>query len=102
MPRKSEKSFQLTSKAIEDLKSIALYTEETWGTRQRNIYLKQIDDLFHLIAKSPKKGKSCFEVKEGYYKYNVGKHIIFYRQISAMEIQVVRILHSSMDVPDHL
>ncbi len=44
-------AFQLTTKAKEDLKNIARYTQENWGIKQRNIYLKQIDDVFHAISK---------------------------------------------------
>ena len=101
-------SFQLTVRAKEDMKNIARYTQEVWGVSQRNVYLKQIDDIFHLVAKSPANGRSCDEIRDGYYKYNVGKHVIFYRQISKKsdkketEIQIVRILHSAMDVPNNL
>jgi toxin ParE1/3/4 len=94
--------FQLTVKAKEDLKNIALYTQEIWGIRQRNFYLKQIDEVFHIISKSPDKGRICDNIRKGYYKHSAGKHIIFYRQISKKEIQIVRILHESMDVPSHL
>lgn len=93
--------FQLTIRAKEDLKSIALYTEDLWGLVQRNLYLKQIDDVFHIIAKSPHCGRACDYIRQGYYKYNIGKHIIFYRQISVGEVQIVRILHDSMDIPNH-
>ena len=93
--------FQLTSRAKEDLKNIALYTENVWGVEQRNIYLKQIDHAFHIITRSPKQGRSCDYIRQGYYKYNIGKHIVFYRQISIKEVQIVRILHDSMDIPNH-
>lgn len=95
-------TFHLTRKAKEDLLEIAIYTEETWGVKQRDIYLKQIDDTFHLIAKSPNKGRSCDYLKQGYYKYPIGKHLIFYRQFSPEEIQITRILHVSIDIADQL
>ena len=93
--------FQLTARAKDDLKNIAFYTEEVWGIEQRNQYLKQIDGAFHIIAKSPKRGRSCDYIRQGYYKYSIGKHIIFYRQISAEEVQIVRILHETMDIPNY-
>ncbi|MDA0902555.1 MAG: type II toxin-antitoxin system RelE/ParE family toxin [Proteobacteria bacterium] len=95
-------NFQLTLRAKNDLKNIALYTQETWGLKQRNFYLDQIDDAFHLIAKSYKLGESCDYIKEGYRKYSFKKHIIFYRKISQSDIQIVRILHSSMDATKHI
>jgi len=36
-------TFRLTRKAREDLKSIARYTQKTWGVSQRNKYLTQLD-----------------------------------------------------------
>jgi toxin ParE1/3/4 len=32
-------TYRLTNKALEDLRSIARYTEENWGREQRNRYL---------------------------------------------------------------
>lgn len=95
-------TFHLTRKAKEDLLEIAFYTQENWGTKQRNIYLKQIDDAFHLIAKFPNKGRSCDYLKQGYYKYMVGKHLIFYRQFNPKEIQITRVLHVSMDIAEQI
>lgn len=94
--------FHLTTKAKKDLIKIARYTEENWGVKQRNSYLEQIDSVFHLVAESPKRGLACDEIREGYRKFSVGKHIVFYRQFSAKEIQIVRILHASMDIENHL
>lgn len=95
-------TFQLTIRAKEDLKNIAQFTKETWGIAQRDIYLKQIDDVFRVISETPNKGRACDEIRENYYKFSVGKHIIFYRQISKKTVQIVRILHASMDILSHL
>ncbi len=90
-------NFHPTNKALEDLKNIAIYTEENWGIGQRDLYPEKIDEAFHLVAKSPRKGKNCDYIRFGYFKYQVGKHLIFYRRFSEREIQIVRILHVSMD-----
>lgn len=99
-------NFHLTTKAKEDLKNIARHTQENWGIKQRDIYLGQIDEIFHTIAKSPNKGRACDEIRENYFKFSAGKHVIFYRQVvkdlGKKEVQIVRILHSSMDIPSHL
>ena len=91
-------NFHLTAKAKEDLKNIALYTHESWGIEQRDFYLEEIDHAFNLIANSPNKGRACDYIRVGYFRYYVGKHVIFYRQFSKKEIQIVRILHINMDV----
>lgn len=95
-------SFYLTKQAKKDLKIIARYTEKTWGRKQRNIYLKQIDEVFFIISKTPDLGQNCGYIKAGYYKYRLQKHIIFYHHINYPEIEIVRILHASMDIPTHL
>ncbi|WP_208107586.1 MULTISPECIES: type II toxin-antitoxin system RelE/ParE family toxin [Idiomarina] len=46
------KPFQLTNKAKSDLKEIALFTFHRWGREQRNVYLKQFDESFWLLAEN--------------------------------------------------
>jgi toxin ParE1/3/4 len=84
----------LTKLARLDLKSIAKYTEKEHGKDQRNKYLKKIDKIFSLIVENPNLGTSCFHIRDGYYKYPIGKHIIFYRKITESNIEVVRVLHN--------
>ena len=54
--------FRLTRKAIEDLRSIARYTENTWGRDQRNAYLSKLDASFHTIAREPQIGLTCDDI----------------------------------------
>jgi toxin ParE1/3/4 len=49
-------TFRLTRKAREDLKSIARYTQKTWGVAQRNKYLTQLDERFAVLADAPTPG----------------------------------------------
>ncbi len=91
-------SFELTKSAQADLKSIAKFTQERWGVRQRNTYLKEIDQVFHALAKNPVMGRACDEVREGYRKFPHGSHVIYYNQIDSGVLLVVRILHTTMDV----
>ncbi len=90
--------FKLTHKAKNDLYLIAKYTEEHWGKEHRNIYTKQFDDMFHLLADNPLAGKACDYIKIGYRKFPQGSHIIFYRKGLISKIEIIRILHKSMDV----
>lgn len=94
-------AFQLTRKAREDLRSIGRYTQATWGRDQRSQYLSRLDVAFHALAQSPEMGQACDYIREGYHKYHVGRHFIFYRQ-SDVGITVIRILHDRMDVEAHL
>ena len=90
-------NFHLTELAKQDLRSIGRYTQTTWGREQRNTYLAKIDAAFQLLAMEPQLGKSCDDLRPGYRKYPVGKHLIFYRQ-SADRLEIIRILHQRMDI----
>jgi toxin ParE1/3/4 len=92
------KTFALTSKAKADLRAIAIFTEERWGKEQRNLYIKQFDDAFHLLTNAPLAGKACDYIRNGYRKFPQGSHIIFYKDNNKQKIEVVRILHKNMDV----
>lgn len=92
------KAFELTREAKEDLRKIAGFTEKRWGRDQRFLYIKQFDDVFHLLAKTPSVGKQCDSIKEGYRKFPQNSHIIFYRESTDSLIIIIRILHKSMDV----
>ena len=85
--------FSLTQRAKSDLKAIASFTEGRWGRAQRNIYIKQFDDAFHTLVKSPSIGKSCNFIKENYKIFPQGSHIIFYKIAPSKNIEIIRILH---------
>ena len=42
--------FELTKKAKSDLKDIAVYTQNTWGKHQRNIFKQNITAFFHNLS----------------------------------------------------
>ena len=94
--------FHLTKKAYEDLKGIAIYTQDTWGKSQRVIYLKMIDDVFYDLSANPLHGMNADYICKGYYKYKIGKHLIFYRMVSESDIEIVRILHQRMDIESNI
>ena len=90
--------FALTRKAKADLRAIAIYTEGQWGVEQRNLYIKQFDDTFRMLAAAPSIGRRCDDVLPGYRKFPHGSHIVFYKKGRESGIEIVRILHKSMDV----
>ena len=96
------RKFDLTRSAQADLKSIARYTQERWGVRQRNTYLKEVDQVFRTLAKNPLMGLSCDDIREGYRKFPHGSHVIFYKQLGEDELLIVRILHGTMDVEPNI
>jgi toxin ParE1/3/4 len=95
-------SFTLTQKAKADMFFIGRYTYKQWGKAQQRRYLTQLDSAFHDLADKPDIGRACDDIREGYFKYGVGKHVIFYRHTGKDKIEIVRILHGRMDIEQHL
>lgn len=93
--------FVLTPRAKADLDEIWDYTVRKWSIEQAERYLRLIAEAFELIAEMPERGRSCDGIREGYRKYPVDSHILFYREI-ADGVDVVRILHQRMDFDRHL
>ena len=87
--------------AKRDIAKIWDYSCEKWGESQAEIYVRQIQTTFDIIALSPRLGRRCDYIRQGYFKHTVGSHVIFYR-IANDDIEVVRILHERMDFIRHL
>lgn len=87
--------------ALVDVEEIWLYTFETWSLEQADRYYELIMTEITFLSKKPKSGKSINTLREGYYSAKVKSHFIFYK-FSSTELEVVRILHESMDIPNRL
>jgi toxin ParE1/3/4 len=86
-------SFSARAKA--DLLGIATYTKETWGAAQAAHYLDQLEACAQKLARNPALGRKCDWIRPGLYRFEAGRHLIFYRR-QAKGILVVRILHRRM------
>jgi toxin ParE1/3/4 len=92
----------LSNKAVEDLSDIWDYTYEAWSEKQADKYYNLLIDSCDEISESSKIGKNYDEIDENIFGYKVGHHIIFYQMLKADEIEVVRILHESMDLKNRI
>ena len=90
--------FALSAKAKSDLIKIAKYSQLTWGQAQRNSYLKILDNSFQLLTDDPEIGINCDYIRDGYSKYPLANHVIYYKAHKENQIIIIRILHKSMDV----
>ncbi len=91
-------SFKLSNKAVHDLLDIGRYTQKKWGVEQRNTYLKDLDDCFYKLSENPNLGIQCDYIANGYRKFPQQSHMIYYRLSFGSNIEIIRILHKSMDV----
>ena len=53
------------------------------------------------IAADPRLGRSCEDIRAGYRRYSAQAHMVFFR-IGENGIDIIRVLHQSMDFPRHL
>lgn len=95
--------WHFSNKAVEDLTAIWFYTADVWSEAQADKYYNILVDACRQIAFQPEKfGKAFPEILAGLYGYRIGKHIIFYRTLSSLTVEIVRILHASMDLKNRI
>ena len=98
----SAATYRISEQAIKDLNDIWLYTLETWSKEQADRYYFLIFDEIRFIANNYYSGKS-FELQRRNYRANkVKSHLIFYRKAENDIVEIVRILHQSMDLKKRL
>lgn len=95
------RQIRLSPKAQADLDSIWEFTVQRWDIGQAEGYMRALGETMKLLTVSPHLGRSIEDIREGYFKFPTASHIIFYR-VTPGTIEVIRILHKSMDVEPHL
>ena len=94
-------NYRLTPAAKSDLLEIWNYTVETWGEKQAEKYLLDIEVKLEQLAANPKLGRKRPEINPDYYSFPVGKHTIFYLH-SGKYIDIIGVLHGKMDIDKNL
>ena len=95
-------AYLLSKRAVSDLEEIWLFTRSRWSVEQADRYYNLIIDEIKYICRDVSSGKSIDHIKKGYRSSKVKSHLIFYRISSTNVIEVIRILHESMDIPNRL
>jgi len=96
------KGYVLSPAAQADLEDIWNYSVCTWGEDRADRYILGIRDGCGALANGRKDGQSIEAIRPGYRKLAVGSHVLFFRLTDAGQIEVIRILHSKMDVAARL
>lgn len=96
----SSGSYRLRPRSEADLEEIWLFSREQWSTEQADSYHRDIMAAIEGLAAGTKAGRSV-DLREGYLKYPAGSHVIYFVPTES-GIDVVRILHSRMDVNRHV
>jgi toxin ParE1/3/4 len=84
-----------------DLIDIWVYSFDSWGEERANDYLKSLESHLAKLLINPLLGKSRDYLREGYRSLQIERHLAFYR-VTENEIEIVRVLHVSMDPELHL
>jgi toxin ParE1/3/4 len=88
-------------RATTDLVEIWRYTHYTWGSPQADNYIEQIEGAVYHLRENPFSGVDCSSISKGLRRLNVKRHRVFYR-VHDDWIEIVRVLHSRMDVESQL
>lgn len=91
----------ILEQAIQDLEEIWLYTFTTWSPEQADRYHSLITKEIEFLTTRPESGKILDHLRKGYRSSKVKSHYIFYRYTST-ELEIIRILHETMDIPNRL
>lgn len=94
-------SYKLTLQAEIDIEDIWEFTNSRWDKTQAHTYLNKLEKRFIELVNSPDIGKQRYELKGSPMSSHCGRHVIFYRK-AKQGIEIIRILHDSMDFPQHL
>jgi toxin ParE1/3/4 len=95
------KRYVLSRLASTDLREISSYSAQEWARQRATAYLQGIRQAIDRLALTPGLGVACDDIKPFHRKFVIGSHTIFYRPTTD-RIEIIRILHQSMDVGRHL
>jgi toxin ParE1/3/4 len=95
---KMPNNFILSKKAVEDLSEIWEYTIQIWSEAQADKYYFMLLGVCLDLANGKVSARKYPEIHSEILGTKAGQHIIFFRHVGKSTIEVVRILHSRMDL----
>lgn len=94
--------YRLRPSAEEDMDAIWDYTCRSRSAAQAVRYIDDLFDPFERLSLTPQLGQKAFVVATDYRRLRVNHHLIFYREVEADGIEVVRIIHERAGLADKL
>ena len=94
-------SYTLSPAAQTDLEAIWDYTVRQWGESQDEVYAREIQAACEALSNGTLVSRSADDIRAGYRRVGVGSHVLFFRMRKGV-VEIIRILHQSMDVGRHL
>ena len=91
-------NYFLTNKAVEDLSEIWDYTYEIWSENQADKYYNQLIQNCQELSENKIYGRNYSEIGSDIFGFKSGMNILFYKILNNNQIEIIRILHSNMDL----
>lgn len=82
------------------MEAVWLYSLQEWGAEQTDRYIDDLTDAFEFLADNPRTGTQCENIRTGYRKYPVIRHVVYYRE-TGYGIEIIRVLHDRMLASRH-
>ena len=93
--------FRFLPEAEKDLESIWQYTAKNWGVDHADYYIDGLVEIFKLLSENPLMCRERNEFTPSVHIHHHAHHLIVFI-LSKVGIDIVRVLHESMDVDTHL
>jgi toxin ParE1/3/4 len=101
---------RLSAAAERDFASILEWTNERFGARQARLYRDALEEGIRALRNGPdvRGARRRDDIVAGAWSLHVartrrrGRHLLLYRVTGEDTIEIVRILHDSMDIARHL
>nr|WP_255700027.1 type II toxin-antitoxin system RelE/ParE family toxin [Jiella avicenniae] len=91
-----------TPAADRDLAAVYIFSHARFGRDQADRYVSRIIERCEAVAAGRLPSRDASHFRPGLRNHRTGSHLVFHTSGSRGELVVVRILHSRMDLSDHL
>ena len=91
-----------TFQAQSDLMDVGFYSQEKFGTVQRDLYLDGLAARAIQVAVGVAHRRDISDIRSGVSMTTYKSHAIYFRELGSDDIEILRILHQSMDAARHL
>jgi toxin ParE1/3/4 len=95
-------NYRITRLAQNDVQNIWNYTVDQWSLSQAEKYIDGLFDCFDAVADGTMQTKAVDQIRQGYRKALYGRHVVFFKFGDDQVTEIIRVLHSSMDIETRL
>jgi toxin ParE1/3/4 len=92
--------YQLSRDAAKDLHAIAIYTVDTFGAQQAQLYADGLEQCLITIADNPFIGRERGHIRPSLRSFKHESHVIYYLMRDS-GLYIVRVLHNRQKASKH-